>query len=116
MSHRRRQPKHGLLGSRRTAKRWDGNFGITRRNLWKAHSAPLTEPALTLRRRSPAMPDQPVDLDKLDYAGAHAKCEAYPALAAELRALRKDQGDWRKGVALIAAALGEKNSPNLCCV
>ena len=29
--------------------------------------------------------------------------------------LKLDQEDWRKGVALIASALGEKNPPDLCC-
>lgn len=31
-------------------------------------------------------------------------------------ALRADQQDWRKGVALIASSLGEKDPSNLCCV
>lgn len=30
--------------------------------------------------------------------------------------LLKDQEDWRKGVELIASALGEKNPPDLSCV
>jgi hypothetical protein len=34
-----------------------------------------------------------------------------------VRLLEVDQADWRKGVALIASALGEKDpNPNLCCV
>lgn len=37
-------------------------------------------------------------------------------LLAERDALKKDQGDWRKGVALIASYSGEKNPENLCCV
>ena len=35
---------------------------------------------------------------------------------ATVRELKKDQADWRKGVALIASALGEKDPPDLCCV
>lgn len=31
-------------------------------------------------------------------------------------ALKHDQAQWRKGVELIASALGEKNPPNLSCV
>lgn len=38
------------------------------------------------------------------------------ALTREATALRADQADWRKGVALIASALGEKEPSDLCCV
>ena len=38
------------------------------------------------------------------------------ALRAEVERLTTDQGDWRKGVALIASALGEHEPPDLCCV
>lgn len=38
------------------------------------------------------------------------------AALAERDTLRADQEDWRKGVALIASALGEADSPNLSCV
>ena len=34
----------------------------------------------------------------------------------EIARLREDQAKWRKGVALIAAYLGEKQPDNLCCV
>lgn len=34
----------------------------------------------------------------------------------EILRLREDQAKWRKGVALIAAYLGEKQPDNLCCV
>lgn len=37
-------------------------------------------------------------------------------LEATIAELRRDQGDWRKGVELIAAGLGEKDPPNLSCV
>jgi hypothetical protein len=35
---------------------------------------------------------------------------------AEVAALKKDQSDWRKGVALIASALGERDPKDLSCV
>lgn len=38
------------------------------------------------------------------------------ALSREAAALRADQADWRKGVALIASALGENDPPDMCCV
>ena len=44
-----------------------------------------------------------------------ASLEREAALAAERDALKKDQGDWRKGVELIASSLGERNPPDLCC-
>ena len=37
------------------------------------------------------------------------------SLTAEVARMKKDQGDWRKGVGLIASALGEVTPINLCC-
>jgi hypothetical protein len=49
-----------------------------------------------------------ITLDKLT--------EERDSLLSEVTLLKSDQNDWRKGVELIASALGESDPPNLSCV
>jgi hypothetical protein len=70
----------------------------------------------------PAVADYPDDIHELigwmRESDKHGRYE--PGLlthaADKLDLLKRDQRDWRKGVELIAAYLGESDPPDLCCV
>jgi hypothetical protein len=55
------------------------------------------------------------DIDRIEHPDAHLIAAA-PELLAEVRRLRKDQTDWRRGVDLINDALFERKQNTLCCV
>jgi len=73
----------------------------------------LKSPVLFDHKTHPAFQKETIEDTINEIVALRAKlAEAEATIAA----LRKDQGDWRKGVELIASGLGESDPPNLSCV